>query len=62
MVSKESLKVSEEDKKFLDNIMINRIKLDQDPLPSYSAAIGLMRKYFKLRDKEYLKMIKEEKQ
>lgn len=62
MASKESLKVSEKVKEFLNNIMINRIKLDQVPLGSYSEAIELMQRYFKPREKEYLKMIKEESQ
>lgn len=56
----ESLKVSKGAKLFLSQIMINRIKLDQKPLKSFSEALELIQKYFKSHNPEYLKMLKEE--
>lgn len=61
MANSESLKVSPKAKEFLGKIMINRIKLDQEPLSSFSEAIELMQKYFNANNQEYLKMLKEEK-
>lgn len=61
MGNKESLKVSKKAKTFLEQIMINRIKLDQKPLGSFSEAIELMQKYFKENNKIYLDMLKEVK-
>lgn len=61
MVNKESLKVSETAKEFLEKIMMNRIKLDQKPLKSFSEAIELIQKYFNNNNQAYLKMLKGEK-
>ncbi len=61
MSNKESLKISKKAKIFLDQIMINRIKLDQKPLGSFSETIELMQKYFKENNKAYLDMLKEVK-
>lgn len=61
MANNESLKVSSNAKEFLKAIMINRIKLDKEPLNSFSEAIELIQKYFKINNKEYLEMLKEEK-
>lgn len=60
MSNKESLKVSKKAKDFISQVMINRIKLDQKPLKSFSEAIELIQKYFKANNDEYLKMLKED--
>jgi hypothetical protein len=60
MGNNESLKVSKKGKEFLSQIMINRIKLDQKPLKSFSETIELIQKYFKINNDQYLKMLKEE--
>lgn len=61
MANSESLKVSPTAKEFLKQMLTNRIKLDMEPLPSFSAAIELIQKYFKAHNSEYIKMLKEEK-
>ena len=61
MSNKESLKISKKAKNFLEQIMINRIKLDQKPLGSFSASIELMQKYFKENNKAYIDMLGEVK-
>ena len=61
MTNKESLKISKKAKTFLEQIMINRIKLDHKPLGSFSETIELMQKYFKENNKNYLDMLKEVK-
>lgn len=60
MKNKESLKVSKEVKSFLEQIMTNRIKLDKNPLKSFSEALELIMRYFKNNNKEYIDMLKED--
>lgn len=59
MSNKESLKISANAKQFLEKLMTNRIKLDQQPLKSFSESIELIQKYFKNNNPEYIKMLKE---
>lgn len=59
MANNQSLKISKEAKEFLAKLMVNRIKLDQPPLNSFSEAIELIQKYFNSNNQEYIKMLKE---
>lgn len=59
MSNKESLKISTKAKDFLGQIILNRIKLDQTPLTSFSESIELMQKYFKENNQSYIDMLKE---